>query len=73
MSRNAITFALCGLMLATLPGCVRTVTKAATLPFRAANQTADWATTSRSEADRNSGKKLRKKCEKEYNPDYCDR
>lgn len=73
MPRTLISTALCGLMLVTLPGCVRTVTSAATLPFRAANQTADWATTSRSEADRNAGKKLRKKCEKEYNPDYCRR
>lgn len=71
MLRTATTTALCGLMIATLPGCVRSVTSAATLPFRAANQTADWMTTSKSEADRNRGKKLRKKCEKEYNPDYC--
>ena len=43
-------------------GCIaKTIVDVATLPLKAASQTADWATTSQSEADRNYGKKMRKK------------
>ncbi len=43
-------------------GCIaKTIVDVATLPLRAASQTADWATTSQEEADRNYGKKMRQK------------
>ena len=42
-------------------GCVRTVASVATAPFKVAGQTVDWATTSQDEADRNYGRKMRKK------------
>ena len=52
--------------IAALPllsgGCIaKTIVDVATMPLKAASQTADWATTSQSEADRNYGKKMRKK------------
>lgn len=44
-----------------LPGCLaRTAVNVATLPVRAASQGADWLTTSRDEADRNRGRRMRK-------------
>ena len=49
------------LLLAPLGGCVRTVASVATAPFKAAGKVADWATTSQDEADRNYGRKMRKK------------
>ncbi|WP_294091776.1 hypothetical protein [Sphingomonas sp.] len=43
-------------------GCIaKTLVDVATLPVKAASQGVDWATTSQSEADRNYGKKMRKK------------
>ena len=42
-------------------GCVRTVASVATAPFKVAGQGVDWATTSQDEADRNYGRKMRKK------------
>jgi hypothetical protein len=42
-------------------GCVRTVASVATAPFKVAGQTADWMTTSQDEADRNYGRRMRKK------------
>ena len=53
------------LVAATLPllagGCVaKTAFDVVTLPVKAVGQTADWATTSQDEADRNAGRKLRK-------------
>lgn len=52
------------LVVAALPlmgGCVaKTAFDVVTLPVKAAGQTADWATTSQDEADRNAGRKLRK-------------
>jgi hypothetical protein len=43
-------------------GCIaKTIVDVATLPIKAASQTADWATTSQEESDRNYGKKMRKK------------
>ena len=43
-----------------LSGCVaKTVWDVATMPVKVAGQTADWATTSQAEADRNYGKKMR--------------
>lgn len=49
-----------------LPGCVaRTAYHVATLPVRAGSQVVDWTTTSRSEADRNLGRKVRKQRKKQ--------
>jgi hypothetical protein len=43
-------------------GCIaKTILDVATLPIKAASQTAYWATTSQEEADRNYGKKMRQK------------
>lgn len=44
-----------------LGGCVRTVAAVAIAPFKAAGQVVDWTTTSQDEADRNYGRKMRKK------------
>ncbi len=45
-----------------LTGCLaRTAVNVATVPFRAAGQTADWLTTSQDESDRNYGRKVRKR------------
>ena len=55
-------------MAALLPllagGCVRTVASVVTAPVKVVSQTADWATTSQDEADRNAGRKQRKEDEK---------
>ena len=45
-------------------GCVRTVASVVTAPVKVVSKTADWTTTSQSEADRNAGRKLRKEDEK---------
>ena len=45
-------------------GCLRTAANIVTMPVKAVSQTADWATTSQDEADRNAGRKLRKEDEK---------
>ncbi len=45
----------------TLGGCVRTVADVVTFPVKAVGQGVDWATTSQDEADRNYGRKMRKK------------
>lgn len=43
-------------------GCVaRTAWNVATAPVKAAGQVVDWTTTSQDEADRNYGRKMRKK------------
>lgn len=45
----------------SLSGCVvSTAYDVATLPVRATSKVVDWTTTSRSEADRNYGRKMRK-------------
>ena len=50
----------------TLSGCLaRTAYDVATLPVRATAQAVDWTTTSRAEADRNLGRKIRKQRERE--------
>jgi hypothetical protein len=50
----------------TLTGCVaHAAYDVATVPVRATSKVVDWTTTSRSEADRNRGRKLRKECKKE--------
>ena len=54
------------LILAAVPlvmtgGCVRTAASVVTAPFKAVGQVADWTTTSQDEADRNFGRKMRKK------------
>ncbi len=49
-----------------LSGCLaRTAYDVATLPVRATSQVVDWTTTSRSEADRNLGRRIRKQRERE--------
>jgi hypothetical protein len=54
-----ILIALC--LPALLGGCVaRTAYHVATLPVRAGSQVVDWSTTSRDEADRNRGRRMRK-------------
>ncbi len=45
-------------------GCVKTVAGIVTAPVKVVGQTADWATTSQDEADRNAGRKARKEEEK---------
>jgi hypothetical protein len=42
-------------------GCVKTAWNVATAPVRAGSQVVDWTTTSQEEADRNYGRKMRKK------------
>ncbi|MFN3677463.1 MAG: hypothetical protein ACK4TC_15965 [Sphingomonas pseudosanguinis] len=53
------------LAVLTLPlttvGCVKTVASVVKAPFQAAGQVVDWTTTSQDEADRNYGRKMRKK------------
>lgn len=46
-------------------GCVRTATSIVKAPFQVAGKAVDWTTTSRSEADRNYGRKMRKQEERE--------
>ncbi|WP_313536055.1 hypothetical protein [Sphingomonas sp.] len=47
-------------------GClVKTAANVVTLPVRAGGQAVDWATTSQDEADRNYGRKMRAKEERE--------
>ncbi|WP_419825396.1 hypothetical protein [Sphingomonas sp.] len=54
------------LLLMVLSGCVaRTAFNVATLPVRAGSQMVDWTTTSRDEADRNYGRKMRKQKKRE--------
>lgn len=49
-----------------LQGCVvRTAANVVTLPVRAVGQTADWATTSQEERDRNEGRAARKQRERD--------
>lgn len=52
-------------LLLPLGGCVSTVTSVATAPFKVAGKVVDWTTTSQDEADRNYGRKMRKKEAKE--------
>ena len=55
---------LAWMVLAVAPltgGCASTVWNVATAPVRAGAQVVDWTTTSQSEADRNYGRKMRKK------------
>ncbi|WP_112381428.1 MULTISPECIES: hypothetical protein [Sphingomonas] len=42
-------------------GCVRTAVGVVKAPFQVAGQVVDWTTTSQDEADRNYGRKMRKK------------
>jgi hypothetical protein len=53
------------LLLAPLGGCVRTVASVVTAPVKVAGKAVDWTTTSQEEADRNYGRKMRKKEAKE--------
>ncbi len=47
-------------LLVALGGCVSTVASVVTAPVKVVAKGADWATTSRDEADRNRGRKIRK-------------
>jgi hypothetical protein len=50
----------------SLGGCVaHAAYDVVTLPVRAGSQVVDWTTTSRSEADRNLGRKVRKQRERD--------
>lgn len=63
-----------GIAMLLLQACVaKTALNVATMPVKATAQAADWATTSQDEADRNHGRELRKRCAKNYDPEYCDR
>lgn len=58
------------LLAALLPlaagGCVvKTAVDVATLPVRAGSKVVDWTTTSKAEADRNYGRKMRRQEERE--------
>lgn len=57
-------FALAAVCALTLAGCASTVKTVVTAPFKVVGQTADWATTSQDEADRNRGRAERKAEEK---------
>ncbi|MDB5712627.1 MAG: hypothetical protein JWO15_24 [Sphingomonadales bacterium] len=48
------------LVLVGTSGCISTVKTVVTAPFKVVGKTADWATTSQDEADRNRGRKDRK-------------
>lgn len=63
MIRKAIVFAI--LTLLTTGCLVKTAVNVATLPVKAAGKAVDWTTTSRSESDRNYGRKMRKAEERE--------
>lgn len=55
--------ALCAVLLLPIAtgGCLaKTAVGVVSAPFKVAGQTADWATTSQDEADRNYGRKARK-------------
>lgn len=54
----------------SLSGCVaHAAYDVATLPVRAGSKVVDWSTTSRSEADRNLGRKTRKQQERQAKED----
>lgn len=55
--RNLILIALLPILSG---GCVRTVASVVTAPVKVVGKGVDWTTTSRSEADRNYGRKMRK-------------
>ena len=59
-----------------LPGCVGTISHVVTAPVKLVAKSADWATTSRDEADRNRGRaerraedRARKRCRHEFRDD----
>lgn len=54
------TLVLLPIFAIALTGCVSTVKSVVTAPFKVVGQTADWATTSQDEADRNRGRADRK-------------
>ena len=65
---NRLQIALMATVMAllVLPGCIaRTAVDIVTLPVRAGSQAADWATTSQDESDRNYGREMRKREERE--------
>ncbi|MCC2980532.1 hypothetical protein [Sphingomonas sp. IC4-52] len=59
--RKLVLIAAAALLPLTAGGCVRTAASVVTAPFKAAGQVVDWTTTSQDEADRNYGRKMRKK------------
>jgi hypothetical protein len=62
MRRCVLLLPLLGI---SLGGCVSTVATVVTAPVRVAGWTADKLTTSQAEADRNYGRKMRKREERE--------
>lgn len=60
MRRLGLILLACAAPLA-LGGCVKTVASVVKAPFQVVGQTVDWATTSQEEADRNYGRKMRRK------------
>jgi hypothetical protein len=48
------------LLALLLGGCVHTVATVVTAPVKVGSKVVDWTTTSRSEADRNYGRRMRK-------------
>lgn len=57
-----MSIVLASVPLLTTGGCVaKAAWDVATLPVRAGSQVVDWSTTSQEEADRNYGRKMRKK------------
>ncbi len=62
--RKILTIVVTGAALIS-GGCVRTVATVVTAPVKVASKTVDWTTTSKSEADRNYGRKMRKQEAKE--------
>jgi hypothetical protein len=75
--RAIIRLIVIGFAALALQGCLaKTVVDVATLPVKTVSQTADWATTSQDEADRNRGRELRQreerfgKLERDYTRQY---
>ncbi len=62
-----------GFALLVLPGCVaRTAYNVVRTPVTVVGKAADWMTVSGDEADRERGRKLRKKCRERHDSNYCD-
>jgi hypothetical protein len=83
VSESVMRIMIVTLMALLLSGClVRTAASVVTAPFKVVGQAADWATTSQDEADRNSGRELRREeerrgreyreCLDDYEREYCD-
>ncbi|AHE56890.1 hypothetical protein [Sphingomonas sanxanigenens] len=63
---RTLPLAVLGIAALLLSGCLaRTAVNVVTLPVKAGSKAVDWTTTSRDEADRNRGRKMRKQEERE--------